>query len=96
MPKVDCICQVIIRYFRLKARPWQISIFGKIIHKKKDCVCAIISINASKNLVYEAILVITRGLILVILITIILINVLPPNIVSKLDFNKVSITQSGT
>lgn len=66
MPKVDRICQVIIQQFRLKARLWQINILVDITYKKKD-VCAIVSINISKSLIYEVIPVVMKGLILVIL-----------------------------
>lgn len=59
MPKIDHIHQLINKYFKLKARPWQVSILVNIIQKKN--VCTIASINASKNLVYQAISIITGG-----------------------------------
>lgn len=65
MPEVDCICRVINEQFDLKAKSWQVSVLVDITLKKRD-VCAIASTNASKNLVYQAIPIVTRGFILVI------------------------------
>ena len=65
MLEVDCIRRVIIKCFRLKARPWQISVLVDIVHKKRD-IYTIANTNASKSLVYQAIPVVTGGLILVI------------------------------
>ena len=65
MPEVDRIRRVITKRFRLKARPWQVSVLVDITHKKRD-VCAIASTNAGKSLVYQAIPVVTGGSVLVI------------------------------
>lgn len=73
MPEVDRICRVINERFGLKARPWQVSVLVDITLKKRD-VCAIASTNAGKSLVYQAILIVTRGFVLVISPTIALIE----------------------
>ncbi len=73
MREVDHICQIISRYFGLKARPWQVSVLVDITLKKRD-VCTIASTNAGKSLVYQAILIVMGGLVLVISPTIALIE----------------------
>lgn len=65
MPEVDRIRQIINKRFGFKARLWQVSILVDITVKKKD-ICAITSYNASKSLVYQVILVVTGGSVLVI------------------------------
>ncbi len=65
MPEVDRIRRIISGRFRLKARLWQISVLVNITHKKSD-VCIIASTNTGKSLVYQAIPVVTGGLVLVI------------------------------
>lgn len=58
MLEVNYICRIITKYFRLKARPWQVCILIDIIYKKTNFY-AIASTNTSKSLVYQTILVIT-------------------------------------
>ena len=65
MPEVSCIRQAIHARFGLKARPWQVSVLIDITEKKRN-ICAIASTNAGKSLIYQVILVITGGSILVI------------------------------
>lgn len=66
MSEVDHISQIITEYFRLNARLWQVSVLVNIMHKKKN-VYVIASTNASKSLVYQAILIVTKVSILIIL-----------------------------
>lgn len=73
MPEVDHICRVINKRFGFRARPWQVSIVVDITLKKND-VCAIISTNARKSLVYQAIPIVIGGFVLVISPTIALIK----------------------
>lgn len=73
MLEVNHICQVINKQFDLRARFWQVNIVVDITLKKRD-VYGIASTNADKNLVYQAIPVITEGFVLVILPTITLIE----------------------
>ncbi len=49
--KVDYICQIIIGHFRLKARPYQVSILLDIRYKKRE-IYAITSTNTGNNLIY--------------------------------------------
>lgn len=65
MPKVDHICRVITRHLRLKARPWQVNVLIDITHNKRD-VYVIASTNIGMSLVYQAIPIVTRGLVFVI------------------------------
>lgn len=65
MPQVSRIRQAIYAQFGLKARPWQVGVLIDISQKQRD-VCALASTNAGKSLVYQAILVITGGSVLVI------------------------------
>ncbi len=66
MLEVDYIRRVISGHFGLKARPWQVSVLVDITYDKK-AICVIASANAGKSLVYQAIPVVTRSLVLVIL-----------------------------
>lgn len=68
MLKIDHIHQLINKYFELKVRPWQVSILINIMQKKNVYIIA--STNASKNLVYQVIPIITRSFIWIILPTI--------------------------
>lgn len=65
MPEVSYIHHGIYVQFGLKARPWQVSVLIDICQKKRN-VCALASTNAGKNLVYQAISVITGESVLVI------------------------------
>lgn len=56
---------MISKQFGLKARIRQIDIMIDITRKKRE-VCIIVSINAGKNLVYQAILIFIRGFVLII------------------------------
>lgn len=65
--EVGRICQIINERFGFNARSWQVSVL------KKD-VSTIASTNIGKSLVYQAILIVTRDFVLVILPTIALIE----------------------
>lgn len=67
--KFERVRPVINTHFNLKAKPWQISAIMDITKCKKD-VYAIIDTNAGKSFIYQAIPVVTRGSVLVILPTI--------------------------
>lgn len=64
--KVKSVRQIINTHFNLKAKPWLVNAVIDITKYKKD-VCAIARTNAGKNLVYQSILIITGGFVLVIL-----------------------------
>lgn len=66
---MNAVCQAINERFNVKAKPWQISIVIDITKQKQD-VYAIASTNASKNFIYQSILVVIGGFVLVILPTI--------------------------
>lgn len=63
--KVESVCQIINTHFNFKTRPWQVGIIIDIT-KYKRYICAISGINVIKSLIYQSILVITRGFELVI------------------------------
>lgn len=65
MKEVNIICGVINEQFRVKARPWQVSVVIDITKRRRD-VCIIAGINAGKSLVYQSIPVFTGGSVLVI------------------------------
>ena len=73
MKEVESVYQVINTYFKLKARPWQVGAVMDITKRKRD-ICAIAGINAGKSLIYQSILVITGGFVLVISPTIALMD----------------------
>lgn len=62
---MDLVRRAINEQFNVKARPWQISVVVNITRRNRD-VCAIAGTNAGKSLVYQSILVITGGFVLVI------------------------------
>lgn len=51
MQEVDTIRRGINERFRVKAKPWQVSIVIDVTKQRQD-VCAIAGINAGKSLVY--------------------------------------------
>ncbi len=69
MKEIESVRQVINTHFNLKARSWQVGAVMDITKRKRD-VCAIASTSANKSLVYQSILIITGGSVLVILPTI--------------------------
>lgn len=73
IPEVDFIYQAINEQFKINARLWQVYMVVDIT-KCKRAGYTIIGINASKSLVYQWILVITDGSVLVISPTIALIK----------------------
>lgn len=70
---MDFVCQAINEQFNIKTKLWQVSIIVDITKQNQD-VCVISGTNVGKCLVYQSILVITNGFVLVILPTIALIE----------------------
>ena len=65
IPEVDLVRRAINDQFNVKAKPWQVSVVVDITKRNQD-VFAVAGTNAGKSLVYQSILVITSGSVLVI------------------------------
>lgn len=63
--KVERVCQVMNTHFNLKAKLWQVGAIIDITKRKRD-VYAIVGINAGKSFIYQVILIVTGGSVLVI------------------------------
>lgn len=69
MLKVNYIYHIITEYFKQKATFQKVNILIDIIYKKKD-IYIITNTITSKSLVYQEILIVIKGLVLVILLII--------------------------
>lgn len=92
--EVDSIRRVVNTRFNLRAKPWQVSLLIDICKQKRD-VCVLAGTNAGKSLTYQAVPVVTNGIVLVISPTIALMDD-QSNAIKKIGLTVATLTRESS